>query len=74
MPCRLPESNNSGSLCLNIVADILNPDRLKCGFVTVQAVGRASRLSGGRLALALSPGNAGEMPGAAGETPAPLPE
>ncbi len=43
-------------------------------FVTVQVVGRASRLPGGRLALALSPGNAGETPGAAGETPAPLPE
>jgi hypothetical protein len=35
-------------------------------------VGRASRLSGGRLALGF--GNAGETPGAAGETPAPLPE
>jgi hypothetical protein len=40
--------------------------------VTVQVVGRASRLSGGRLALGF--GNAGETPGAAGETPAPLPE
>ena len=39
---------------------------------TVQVVGRASRLSGGRPAL--GPGNAGETPGAAGETPAPLPE
>ena len=39
---------------------------------TVQVVGRASRLSAGRLAL--GPGNAGETPGAAGETPAPLPE
>jgi sulfate transport system permease protein len=35
-------------------------------------VGRASRLPGGRLALGF--GNAGETPGAAGETPAPLPE
>jgi hypothetical protein len=39
---------------------------------TAQAVGQASRLSGGRLAL--GPNNAGETPGAAGETPAPLPE
>ena len=40
--------------------------------VTVQVVGRASRLSGGRLALGF--GHAGETPGAACETPAPLPE
>ena len=41
------------------------------GFVTAQVVGRASRLSGGRLALGP---HAGETPGTAGETPAPLPE
>ena len=38
--------------------------------VTVPLVGQASRLSGGRRALGR--GNAGETPGAAGETPAPL--
>src|SRR5258708_12412590 len=40
--------------------------------VTVEVVGQASRLSAGRLALGAN--NAGETPGAAGETPAPLPE
>jgi SAM-dependent methyltransferase len=39
---------------------------------SAQAVGRASRLPGGRLALGL--GDAGETSRAAGETPAPLPE
>src|SRR5437879_6341116 len=38
----------------------------------VQVVGQASRLSVGRLALGAN--NAGETPGAAGGTPAPLPE
>src|SRR5437773_892035 len=37
-----------------------------------QVVGQASRLSSGRLALGTT--NAGGTPGAAGETPAPLPE
>jgi hypothetical protein len=46
--------------------------------VTVQVVGRASRLPRGRLALGAGdtgqrPSTAGETPGAAGETPAPLP-
>ncbi len=50
------------------------PPTLSGTTVTVQVVGRASRLPGGRLAPALSPDNAGETPGAAGETPAPLPE
>ncbi len=40
--------------------------------VTVQVVGRASRLSWGRLALGRT--SAGKRPGPAGETPAPLPE
>ena len=40
--------------------------------ITAQVVGRASRLSAGRLAL--GPGNAGETPEVAGGTPAPLPE
>src|SRR5450759_2171039 len=39
--------------------------------VAGQVVGQASRLSVGRLALEDT--NAGETPGAAGETPAPLP-
>jgi hypothetical protein len=47
--------------------------RLKpCTIVTVQVVGRASRLSWGRLALGRT--SAGKRPGPAGETPAPLPE
>jgi hypothetical protein len=47
--------------------------RLKpCTIVTVQIVGRASRLSWGRLALGRT--SAGKRPGPAGETPAPLPE
>src|SRR5439155_23031817 len=37
-----------------------------------QVVGRASRLSAGRLALETT--NAGETPGGAGGTPAPLPQ
>ncbi len=40
--------------------------------VTVQVVGRASRLPPGRLAL--KPTDEGETPNVAGETPAPLPE
>ncbi len=39
--------------------------------VAAQVVGQASRLPEGRLALGA---NAGETPGAAGETPAPLPQ
>ena len=39
---------------------------------TVQVVGQASRLSAGRLALGVT--IAGETPGTAGGTPAPLPE
>jgi hypothetical protein len=39
---------------------------------SVPVVGRASRLPSGRLAL--EPTHAGETPGVAGETPAPLPE
>ena len=38
----------------------------------LQVVGRASRLSWGRLALGRT--SAGKRPGPAGETPAPLPE
>ena len=45
---------------------------LPVGIATAQAVGQASRLPGGRLAL--GPANAGETPQAAGETPAPLSE
>jgi hypothetical protein len=46
--------------------------RVGMNLVTVQVVGRASRLSWGRLALGRS--SVGKRPGPAGETPAPLPE
>src|SRR5438874_1361382 len=44
---------------------------MDCGRVTVEAVGRGSRAAVGRVGVGVN--NAGETPGVAGGTPAPLP-